>query len=253
MDAKATEFVARAIWSTARSATGLDHLGRSELSLSEAIQLFGLADADFLSWAQARLPGGMDATFLPLRLVAVWISIREREQALETWCQSATLRRPITLDWREGLDALLRELIRGKLVAWGYDRLERRRRIDPDEWPILKSGIIGSSDVLFSSSTRFPEYGRVELRGDDVLRLWPAEPETTRRVRHTCAAEKRVKAELCKLMRNQPTQPIPKAALAALPIFQGVTDRALGRIFTNAVRETGAVAWSKGGRRPRSR
>jgi|SRR5271165_3708089 len=33
--------------------------------------------------------------------------------------------------------------------------------------------------------------------------------------------------------------------------FEGVSGRAFDKLFTQAVRETGAAAWSKGGRRPR--
>lgn len=253
LEARAVEFAKKAIWPATFSGTGFDHLGRPELSLSDAVRSAGLSERDFTRSARALLPNGMEEAFLPLRLVAVWISVRERERALEAWDQSRTLRRPITLDWREGLETLTRELVRGTITAWGFDRLDDRRRIDPDDWAILKPVIIGGSDFSSVSSPRTPEYGRVELRSDDVLRLWPPAAETTERVRRTVDAETQALKELCRMMREQPASPLTKAALAKLPLFRGVSRRGRDRIFTRAVDDTGAHAWRKGGRRARAK
>jgi len=51
------------------------------------------------------------------------------------------------------------------------------------------------------------------------------------------------------MMRGDPDNPIPKAQLKGR--FLDVPDRAFQRAFTDAVKESGALAWSAPGRRPK--
>lgn len=82
----------------------------------------------------------------------------------------------------------------------------------------------------------------------EVQRLWPATAQTTIR------AELKCQVWLEELMRASPSSPDrPKSQYRAEAIgtFRGLGERSFTRAWDNAIRATGAVAWSRAGRKSR--
>jgi type II secretory pathway pseudopilin PulG len=78
---------------------------------------------------------------------------------------------------------------------------------------------------------------------------WPAETAAAKRAREKLDAERACLEALKQRMREKPNEPTAKKTL--YQEFSAVSDRALDRCYARAARETGAVAWSKAGRRRR--
>ncbi len=77
---------------------------------------------------------------------------------------------------------------------------------------------------------------------------WRPETQAMKTVRERKAIERACLSALIERMRKSPNDPVPKKELK--PQFRGVSARAFERLYSQAVQESGCLAWGKGGRRP---
>jgi hypothetical protein len=100
-----------------------------------------------------------------------------------------------------------------------------------------------------------PDWGDVRFRRDDVFKLWPPTRPAEDAIAGTAAATTEVTNWLTVQMHNSPQSPRPKGVLkseAAAAGLRRISDRSFDTAYGTAVRASGAFAWSKGGRRPKS-
>jgi hypothetical protein len=90
-------------------------------------------------------------------------------------------------------------------------------------------------------------YYEVIVDAEEVRKSWPELSPREAKKRRTIAAETLAFKKLVEMMKQQPERPIPKTQL---PKDLDVSGRGLNRIYTRAVAEANAPAWSKAGRRP---
>jgi hypothetical protein len=92
-------------------------------------------------------------------------------------------------------------------------------------------------------------YREVRIAAAEVRREWPPETAAATTVREQRAREKDCLDALIERMRETPNDPLPKREL--LPQFPGLSERRFEQLYSQAARDSGSVAWSKGGRRSR--
>jgi hypothetical protein len=165
---------------------------------------------------------------------------------------------------------LLSKLRSGKLIAHGQFQGERiPHPIEPAVWSNFE---IVVRRMMFAGHMSPPTSGRstitsrrptiiaqrmgsphrrlldITLPAAKVRKLWPA-------AKRTAAAQTRCQEYLVTEMSRSPARaPKPKRELLAecLAHFQGLSERGFERAWANAIKRTGAVGWSKAGRRRKS-
>jgi hypothetical protein len=158
---------------------------------------------------------------------------------------------------------LLSELRSGKLIAHGLFQGERIPH--PIETAVWSSFEIVVRRMMFAGHISPPTSGRttiiaqrmgsphtrlldIALPAAKVRKLWPA-------AKRTAAVQTRCQEYLVTEMNRSPGRaPKPKRELLAdcLAHFQGLSERGFERAWANAIKLTGAVGWSKAGRRRKS-
>ena len=88
-------------------------------------------------------------------------------------------------------------------------------------------------------------YRDVRIEAAEIRREWRPETGAMKTVRERRANEKACLRALIERMRATPNDPVPKRQLK--PQVPGVSERAFERLYSRAVRESGCLAWSKGG------
>jgi len=121
--------------------------------------------------------------------------------------------------------------------------------IAPQEWIDLRIQQRGSYDEVRRADGSIA-YREVKIAATMMHKEWPAETPATTGARQKQEQESACLKAVMELMRAEPNEPIAKETLRAK--FVGVSERAFDKLYTQAVRETGAAAWSKGGRRHRN-
>jgi hypothetical protein len=166
---------------------------------------------------------------------------------------------------------LCAEIAAEKFVAWGRPGVWRSRR--------FKSGIHKEIPFIFFANPHNtiqsdgwatcgwdvtvqhwtdwdgPDWGDVRFRRDDIFKLWPPTRPADDAIAGTAAATTEVTEWLTVQMRNSPQSPRPKSVLKSEAVEAGlrrISDRSFDTAYGTAVRASGALAWSKGGRRPKS-
>jgi transcriptional regulator GlxA family with amidase domain len=92
-------------------------------------------------------------------------------------------------------------------------------------------------------------YRDVRVAATQMRQEWRPETQAVKTTRERRASEKACLARLKELMRANPTAPVPKARVR--PDFANVSARTFDRLYSQAVRDSGASAWGAPGRRPR--
>lgn len=141
------------------------------------------------------------------------------------------------------LEVLLSLLADGRVPAFSQDG-HIRAAIAPERW--AKSGL----DIDVSNSTvHLPgdwQRKRIVVSATEACAAFKqcAQPQSGNKKRDT---QREVREELTKMMRDAPDDPRTKSAVRKeLP---AVPDRVFDRIWSEAIKATGAISWAKPGRR----
>jgi hypothetical protein len=150
--------------------------------------------------------------------------------------------------WRQAQLTLIRALAGAQVEASGMRPDDGKRvSVPPQDWIDLSIVQRGQFDEV-----RRPDgsiaYRDVRIEARAVHREWPPETAAATKIRDRIRKEKACLVALIEQMKVKPTHPVPKAQLR--PKFPGVSERGFEKLYSQAVRESGSVAWSKGGRRP---
>jgi hypothetical protein len=191
-----------------------------------------------------------------LRMALAWITHRSERDVVDIKHGRGA---PTTAAIR----GLLSALRSGKLIADGM--FEGERIPHPIETAVWSTFEIVAKSVIFAGHMPLPTLGApvviaqrvgppktrllsVTVPAAKVKKLWPAAKQTT-------AAEARCRKYLATQMkRSLDRAPKSKSDFLAdcQARFSGLAERGFERAWTNAIRLTGAVGWSKAGRRRRS-
>jgi hypothetical protein len=185
-------------------------------------------------------------------LAMAWIPTREPSAAMHAWSSYMTwgaAQFTIAPQFVGARDELLAALRQGRVTASGRPDLQRQRvDIKAIEWLDLRLVRYGSHDRFYRDEA-FVAYIDVVVDAEQVRAIWPALSPGQSKVRRTIANETDAKRKLIALISERPDSPIPKPELK--PDFPGISDRAFDRIYSKAVTEARAPAWSAPGRRPK--
>jgi hypothetical protein len=187
--------------------------------------------------------------FWPVGLCIAWVLGRGRSEAVELYARHRVGLGVREVDgWREAQTAVLRALASGRIKASGFRPQDGVRvPVQAYEWidlSILQRGHDDEARRLDGSIA----YSDVRIEASEIRQEWRIETPAAKTVREKRAAEKACLSRLIERMRETPNHPIPKSKL--MPQFPGVSERTFDRLFSEAARESGCVAWSMGGRRP---
>jgi hypothetical protein len=217
----------------------------------------------FLAFAERNLTEGLpatlayarrreDAPFWPLGLCIAWVVERDLSRAAESLTRHRVGLRPIE-GWPEARDEVIRALQAGALTAVGIPAAtDVRVSIPAFEWldlTIVPRGFYNEIQRLDARGKLSPAYRDVRIAAETLRKEWPAETAATKRAGEKLDAERACLENLKQRMREKPNEPVAKESLRReLP---GTSERAFIRCYAQAVQETGAVAWTKAGRRRR--
>jgi hypothetical protein len=191
-----------------------------------------------------------------LAMALAWITYR-REQAvsdikLGRWAPTEA-----------AVSELLSALRSGRLIAHGMFESERTpHQLETAVWSTLE---IVVKSAMFAGHMRLPASGKsvVIARGmgppqtrllsatvpaAKVRKLWPA-------AKRTAAAATRCRKYLVVEMKRSPDRapkPKPQFLAGCQALFPGLSERGFDGAWTDAIAQTGAVGWSKAGRRKKS-
>ena len=148
--------------------------------------------------------------------------------------------------WIDAQKTLTAALASGEIESWGipsdaHDRIAIPRQ----EWIDLRIAQQGPHDEL-SRRDGAIAYRDVQVEAAQVRKRWP-ETKAMMTIRAKNERNRVCLAKLVERMKETPNDPVPKKELKRQ--FSDVSDRAFDALFGQAVRESGCVAWSRGGRR----
>jgi len=132
------------------------------------------------------------------------------------------------------------------------------RSLPQETWAIYelaieqKSGLIRAYPLRSNHPKPQQDLWDLRLKRSDALLHWPSPSALAPKpAKKTAGAERRCAIWLVGLMKTQRDQPIAKktAREQALAQFDGLGTRAFNRAWDQAIRVTGALAWSAPGRR----
>ena len=129
----------------------------------------------------------LDMPFWSFGMATVWIMCKSQNAARHYWSgpMEAALIEPNPDDpavkrvvtFRAAQNALMSSMASGKISATAFSVTTNDiHKIEPHEWPHLRSQLRGSSNgVEFSFRRDGIEYRNIRMKRDDVIRLWPCE------------------------------------------------------------------------------
>jgi hypothetical protein len=192
--------------------------------------------------------------FWPLGLCIAWVLGRELSQAAEIFARHRAGMEHGPGSWPEALDEVVRGLQAGTLVAVGIrTATDVRVWIPTIEWldlSIVRRGFYNEVWRLDARGKLSPAYYDVRIVAKQMRKEWPAETAAKKRARERLDTECACFENLKQRMREKPNEPVAKKTLAR-EFHPAISERAFNRCYAQAVRETGAVAWTKAGRRRR--
>jgi hypothetical protein len=218
-------------------------------------------------WARAegygalfRLPNDLEKAVIlhawwPIPLAAAWWLRRDPDDAVDAWVRQKNWGIDLwrSADWAGAQQAIWEALKSEQLNATGSQEFDGvATPIDALEWQSLTWKRPGPVDVITRRRTLSPAYYDVLVDARQCRRLWPRESAAVKRQHQTIAAETRCRQALENLMRLHPGAPISKDELKQYPECSGVGRNGFNRAFVAAVRNSGAAAWSRAGRRSKS-
>ena len=199
-----------------------------------------------IAYAREQLEG----PYWPIGLCIAWIMSADPDAAVELYARHRVGMELTPVDgWGEAQMKLVRELKAGHVEAWG-NRSEGGERvaIGRQEWIDLRIVQRGPYDEVRRLDGSIA-YRDVRIEAAAIRKACPPETPALKSARDKRARERVCLAALTQLMKEAPNDPVPK--LEVKRRFPDVSKRAFDRLFTQAAGESGCVAWSKGGRRPR--
>jgi hypothetical protein len=144
-------------------------------------------------------------------------------------------------------DELLAASRLGRVTASGRpDLLRPRKSIKAIEWLDLRLVRYGGHD-RFCRNEASVAYIDVFVDAERVRAIWPTLSPGQGKVGRAIAKDTGAKRQLIAFILERPSEPIPKAKLR--PRFEEISERAFLRIYSEAVIEAKAPAWSAPGRR----
>jgi hypothetical protein len=190
----------------------------------------------------------IDDAFWPFSLCVAWILTRDREAAVQRYAEHRCGVRTES-DWRGAQQSITEALLTGAVEAHALDggSLQAvRRTIPPPAWIDLRLKQRGLYDEIWHRGGTLA-YRDAQIDARRILQHWPRLDGANAKVADKLSLHAACQAELERLMRASPNDPVPKPKL--LPEFPGVKPDAFDRLFSQAVQNTQAHAWSAPGRR----
>ena len=197
--------------------------------------------------------GQIDEPFWPIGLCIAWVRGRGKSKAALFFARRMVFgeARP-SKDWADARTMLLRALAGSRVSALGLrSQDEQRVSIRALEWIDLRIEQRGLFDEVRDRDGLMIAYRDVRIAAESMRQEWPAETAAAKRAREKLDAERVCLEALKQRMTEKPNEPVAKKTLVRE--FPAISGRALDRCYARAARETGAVAWSKAGRRRRQR
>jgi hypothetical protein len=210
-----------------------------------------LIDHDLKEWTGATIVYArrqLQGTYWPIGLCIAWIMSADPDAAVVLYARHRVGTELTSVDgWGEAQMKLVRELEAGQVEALGM-RSKRGERIAIAryEWIDLRIVQRGPYDEI-RRPDRSLAYRDVRIEAATIRKIWPPEAPAMKTVRKRIANENACRAALVLRMKETPNAPIPKRMLK--PQFPDVSKEAFDRLYSEAARESGCAAWSKGGRR----
>jgi len=204
-----------------------------------------------VSTAEAHARQQIENPYWPIGLCVAWMLGRGQSEAVRLYARHRLGMEVRQVEgWADARTKLLYALAGGQIEAWGVRPKDGPRvMIAPQEWIDLRIQQRGSYDEVRRADGSIA-YREVKIAATMMHKEWPAETPATTGARQKQEQESACLKAVMELMRAEPNEPIAKETLRAK--FVGVSERAFDKLYTLAVRETGAAAWSKGGRRHRN-
>ena len=187
--------------------------------------------------------------FWPIGLCIAWALRPDVAEAVELYARHRVGLGVREVDsWREAQATLVRALAGKRIEASGVRPEERlRASIPAQDWIDLRIMQRGPYDEVTGPDGSIA-YRDVRIEAAAMRRQWRPETQALKTVRERRGIEKACLSELMERMRKTPSDPVPKIGLKSL--FPNVSARAFDRLYSQAVQQSGCLAWSKGGRRP---
>src|ERR1700677_4915158 len=188
--------------------------------------------------------------FWPIGLCVAWVRGRDALEVVGLYAQHHLGMGVIPVDgWVDARTSLLRALAAGKIGATGVGHEGGRRiSIPGHEWIDLRIQQRGSYDEVRRTDGPIA-YLDVRIAAAAMKMEWPAATPATNRAHDKQEGESAFLHAAKERMLASPNNPIAKQKL--LRELPKVSERAFDRLYSQAARETGCVAWSKAGRRRR--
>lgn len=181
----------------------------------------------------------------PIGLCIAWVHAREEEEATSLYARHrvGTELRPID-GWPAACASVQHALMAGRIQGFGLcSDGSNRIAIAPHEWIDVKIRQRGPFDEMRGANGSI-SWRDVRIPKASAVKEWPAESPTIRQKRER---ERSCLEALKQRMATNLDRPIAKKTLRLE--FPGVAERPFDALFSKAVAETGATAWSTGGRR----
>jgi hypothetical protein len=190
--------------------------------------------------------------YWPFSLAMAWIPTRGPSAAMYAWNSYliwGAAQFTAAPKFVEARDELFTALRLGRVSASGHPNLQQQRQdIRSIEWVDLRLVRYGGHDRFYRDEASVA-YTDVVVDAEQVRAIWPALSPGQSKVGRAIAQETEAKRQLIALILERPNEPIPKAKMRLR--FEGISERAFLRIYSEAVVEAKAPAWSAPGRRRR--
>ena len=201
------------------------------------------------SVATAHARQQLDGPYWPIGLCVAWVLGPDPSTAADLYAEHRLGMELLPLDgWSEARTTLLQALAAGRIEALGVGTDESTRvSIPAQEWIDLRIVQRGPYDEVRRADGSIA-YRDVRIEAATMRHRWRPETQAMKTVRERKAIDRACLSALIERMRKSPNDPVPKKELK--PQFRGVSERAFERLYSQAVQESGCLAWGKGGRRP---
>jgi len=202
------------------------------------------------SVATAHARQQLDGPYWPIGLCVAWVLGLDPSTAADLYAEHRLGMELLPLDgWAEARTTLLPALAGGGIEALGVHPEESVwASIPARDWIDLRIMQRGPYDEVRRADGSIA-YRDVRIEAATMRRQWRPETQALKTVHERRANEKACLSALIERMRKTPSDPVPKMELK--PLFPGISARAFDRLYSQAVQQSGCLAWSKGGRRSR--
>lgn len=186
----------------------------------------------------------------PIGLCVAWVLRQDASEVVGLYARHRLGIGVIAVDgWVDARRSLLRGLAAGKIGATGFSHEGGGRASIPAvEWIDLRIQQRGQFDEVRRADSPIA-YLDVRIAAAAMKMEWPAATPATNRAHDKQEGESAFLHAAKERMLATPNNPIAKQKL--LLELPKVSERAFDRLYSQAARETGCVAWSKAGRRRR--